>query len=72
MSADSMHSQGSTERSSSTASMTDSDTSSEPRNFRSLDDVYANTEEVALEDEELFLMGVDEPANYKEAAKEQN
>lgn len=27
-------------------------------------DIYANTEEVVLEDEKLFLMGVDEPVNY--------
>lgn len=29
-----------------------------------------NTEETELEDEELFLMGVDEPANYIQAAKQ--
>ncbi|KAL8094406.1 hypothetical protein AgCh_036077 [Apium graveolens] len=51
---------------------TDSYIDNEPRKFRSLRDVYANTEEVEIEDEELLLMGVDEPANYGQAAKDAN
>lgn len=50
----------------------ESETDSEHRETRSLADIYANTEIVELEDEELFLMGVDEPANYSQAAKDVN
>lgn len=49
---------------------TDLETDSEPHHFRSLRDIYANTEEIELEDEEILLMGVDEPANYRQASKE--
>lgn len=47
------------------------DDSVEPRKVRLVDDIYNETEEVIL-DEELFLMGVEEPANYKQAAKDEN
>lgn len=56
--------------SSATNSDSEADSDSEPQNFGSLRDIYANTEETELEDVELFLMGVDEPANYRQAAKE--
>lgn len=56
-------------RSNSIRSITESEASSEPRNFRALDDIYTNTE-VELEDDELLLMGVEEPVNYSQAAKE--
>ena len=59
--------------SSSSVSIAGSEASNEPpRNFRSLSEVYANTEEVELEDDELFLMGIDEPVSYGQAVKQQN
>ncbi|XP_074337696.1 uncharacterized protein LOC141674896 [Apium graveolens] len=42
--------------------------SSEPRKFRSLDDIYNNTEIVEL-DYELLLIGMDEPLNYDQASR---
>lgn len=45
------------------------DDSEQPRIFRSVADIYSNTEAVEM-DEELLLMGVDEPTNYKKAARE--
>lgn len=45
------------------------DDSTEPRRTRNLADIYNDTEEVEL-DEELYLMGIEEPANYKEAVKD--
>lgn len=45
------------------------DGSTEPRRFRSLGDVYAETEQMILEDELLFV-GIDEPTNFKQAAME--
>ena len=44
------------------------DDSIEPRKTRSITDVYNDTDEVITE-EELHLMGVEEPANYHEASK---
>lgn len=45
------------------------DYSATPKKFRSINDVYADLEEVML-DEELFLMGIDEPPNFKQAVKD--
>lgn len=45
------------------------DDSSEPKRFRTVSDIYNNSEEVEL-GEELFFMGMQEPANYGEAEKE--
>ncbi|KAL8127878.1 hypothetical protein AgCh_014720 [Apium graveolens] len=42
-----------------------------PKRSRLISDIYNDTEEVTL-DEELYLMGIEEPANYKEAVKDQN
>lgn len=47
------------------------DDSTEPKKFRRLSDVYNNTEEIEL-DEELWLMGIDEPVNYTQAANDTN
>lgn len=47
------------------------DDSAIPKKSRRLSDIYNDTEEVVL-DEELYLMGVEEPANYKEAVKDMN
>lgn len=44
------------------------DGSSEPKHYRSLEDIYDNTEEVELHDE-LLLVGVDEPSCYNQASK---
>lgn len=49
----------------------DYDDSHTPKKFRSLNEVYDETEEVTL-DEELYLMGVEEPSNFKQAAKDIN
>ena len=43
-----------------------SNLSEQPKRFRSLDDVYADSTEVELE-EELFLMGIDEPVCFEQA-----
>lgn len=53
----------------SSAENSESEASSAPQNFRSLGEIYADTEEVELEDEELLLMGVEEPADYKQAPR---
>lgn len=42
--------------------------STEPRNFRLIQEIYDDTNEVELQ-EELMLMGVDEPINYQQASK---
>lgn len=47
------------------------DDSREPKKTRLISEIYNDTEEMVLE-EELFLMGVEEPSNYKEAAKDRN
>ncbi|KAL8154787.1 hypothetical protein AgCh_000227 [Apium graveolens] len=55
----------------SSAAQVDSDNyddSQPPRRFRALADIYNNTEPIEL-DEELLLMGVDEPTCYKQATK---
>lgn len=44
--------------------------SSEPKKFRLLSEIYDETEEVETENE-LLLLGTDEPNNYREAAAEQ-
>lgn len=45
------------------------DDSATPKRFRLLEDVYQETEETEIEDE-LFLMGVDEPNSFVHAAKD--
>lgn len=47
-----------------------SSSSSEPRKFQLLDEIYDETKEVEIENE-LFMLGIDEPNNYKEAATEE-
>lgn len=47
------------------------DDSREPEKTRLLSEVYNDTEKMIL-DEELFLMGVEEPTNYKEASKDKS
>lgn len=51
-------------------SNTDSEASSEVLKYKTLSEVYENAEQVELNDEELFLVAPDEPANYKQASKE--
>lgn len=46
----------------------DCNDSTEPRKVRLIRDIYEETEEEEARDE-LFLMGVDEPRNYKQASK---
>lgn len=41
-----------------------------PKQFRSIRDIYSNTEEVEL-DNELMMIAVEEPKNYEQAVKEQ-
>lgn len=43
--------------------------SSTPRRFRSMGDIYENKEEIELE-EELLLLGIEEPVSYQQAVKE--
>lgn len=45
-----------------------SETRSEPSRYRSLRDVYEDTEEIELE-EELYLMGIDEPSDFNQTSK---
>ncbi|XP_074347521.1 uncharacterized protein LOC141686381 [Apium graveolens] len=45
------------------------DGSTEPRKYKSINDIYENTEPIELQEEELLLMGVDEPMNYNHAMK---
>lgn len=49
----------------------DHDESGEPRRYRSLVDVYNETEPVEVE-EELMFMGVEEPQNFEQAVKERS
>lgn len=59
--------------SNSSGSLADSETSSEaPKNYKFLSNIYAQTEEIELEDDELNLMGFDESISYGQAAKNQN
>lgn len=44
---------------------------SEARKFRLLSDVYDETEEIELDEDELMLAGIDEPRNYEQAVTEQ-
>lgn len=52
-----------------TPSTGESDAISVSRQYRSLTDIYENTEEVEL-DEELLFLGIEKPATYNQAAKE--
>lgn len=45
------------------------DDSVEPKRLRSIREIYDETEEVHL-DEELMLIGIDEPTSYEQAARE--
>lgn len=45
------------------------DDSTTPKRFRSITDIYNATEEIELEDE-LMLMGIDEPNSFKHAVKD--
>lgn len=45
------------------------DDSTTPKRFRSITDIYNATEEIELEDE-LILMGIDEPNSFKHAVKD--
>lgn len=44
--------------------------SSDGQNFRLISDIYDETQEIELENE-LLLLGIDEPSNYSQAAEEQ-
>lgn len=50
-------------------SVTTSESSDGPRRYRPLSEIYNETEQIELEDEELYLMGLDEPVNYTQAVK---
>lgn len=47
----------------------ESSSSTEPRKFRLLTDVYNDTEEIELPDD-MLLLGIEEPANFEQAVKE--
>lgn len=51
----------------------DSEASSEvPRKTRRLSELYRETEEIDLDEDELMLMGTEEPTNFSKAATEYN
>ncbi|KAL8117740.1 hypothetical protein AgCh_015573 [Apium graveolens] len=47
-----------------------SETDEPPVKFKALNEIYVSTEPIKLEEDELYLMGIDEPVNYSQAAKE--
>lgn len=51
------------------ASSSESDERS--RRYRNLNEIYNVTEPIELDEEELLVMGIDEPVNYSQAAKEE-
>lgn len=53
----------------STRTTSSSDTNGQPLRYRPLTEIYNEAEQVELNEEELYLMGIDEPGNYSEAAK---
>lgn len=53
-------------------SSSDSEGSTQPRKFKSLQEIYATTEAIELEDDELLLIGVDEPVHYNQAVIDHN
>lgn len=50
--------------------VSDAEMDSEPRHFRSLNEIYSETQEIELENEELLLSGVEEPSSYVKVAQE--
>lgn len=54
---------------STTGSISSNEDESHPRHYRSLKEIYDVTEPVEMLDEELMIMGIDEPINYSQAAK---
>ncbi|KAL8127829.1 hypothetical protein AgCh_014672 [Apium graveolens] len=54
-------------RSSSFASKMTGSSSEAPPQFRLLSDIYKNTEEIVIPDEELLLIGIEEPRNFEKA-----
>lgn len=46
------------------------ETDSQPPRYKPLSEIYNVTEPIELTEEELMLMGTDEPINYSQAAKE--
>lgn len=57
-----------TESTSASNSTSESDTSREAQRYKSVAEIYANTDEVELETDELYFAAADEPVNYKEAS----
>lgn len=49
----------------------DYDDSTEPKRTRLLEEIYDDTKEVTM-DEELYLMGTEELANFVEASKDKS
>ncbi|KAL8107156.1 hypothetical protein AgCh_023818 [Apium graveolens] len=47
-----------------------SETDEPPVKVKALSEIYAATEPIELEEDELYLMGIDKPVNYSQAAKE--
>lgn len=47
------------------------DDSTEPKRFRPVAEIYEETEEMQM-DEELMLIGTEEPTNYEQAVKDRN
>lgn len=49
--------------------MSSSETDGKPRRYRTLNEIYDEAEQVELDEDELYLMGIDEPGNYLQAVK---
>ena len=50
-------------------SISSSESEDGPRRYRPLSEIYNETERMELEDEELYLMGLDEPVNFNQAVQ---
>lgn len=62
----------SVESSNTATTNSDSATSNEATNYRTLADIYATSDVVELEEDELYVAEADEPMSYKQASKEKS
>lgn len=67
-----VHTPQSSHSSNSISTATETETDSESRRFRSLEDIYNETQGITLEDDELLFAGAEEPTRYEQAATEHN
>ncbi|XP_074322754.1 uncharacterized protein LOC141659724 [Apium graveolens] len=62
---------GASESMASSNSGASTESESHPRQYRSLNDIYAETEPIKLAEEELIILGVDEPITYSKVAQDE-